>query len=80
MHREQQILKPQHFGKYQIAVVWGTHSEQLQRELPQPEKEMRIRIQRLDEKPKSLQKDQSLQQDTISTALKIYLSQPTVEH
>jgi len=49
-HREQQILKPQHFGKFQIAVVWGTHSEQLQEELPQLEKEMRIRIQRLDEK------------------------------
>jgi len=49
-HREQQILKHQHFGKFQIAVVWGTHSEQLQQELPQLEKEMCIRIQRLDEK------------------------------
>jgi len=49
-HLEQQILKPQHFGKFQIAVVWGTHSEQLQQELPQLEKEMCIRIQRLDEK------------------------------
>jgi len=49
-HREQQILKPQHFGKFQIAVVWGTNSEQLHQEWPQLEKEMRIRIQRLDEK------------------------------
>ena len=49
-HREHQILKPQHFGKFQIAVVWGTHSEQPQQELPQLEKEMRIQIQRLDEK------------------------------
>jgi len=49
-HREQQILTHQHFGKLQIAVVWGIHSEQLQQELPQLEKEMRIWIQRLDEK------------------------------
>jgi len=49
-HREQQILKPQHFGKFQIAVVWWTYSEQLQQELPQLEKEMCIRIERLDEK------------------------------
>jgi len=49
-HREQTILKPEHFGKVQIAVVWGTHSEQLQLELPQLEKKMHIRIQRLDEK------------------------------
>ena len=49
-HREQQILKPQHFGKFQIAVLWGTDSEQLQQELPHVEKEMGIRIQKLDEK------------------------------
>ena len=49
-HHEQQILKPQHFGKFQIAVVWGTDSEQLQQELPCMEKEMGIRIQRLDGK------------------------------
>ena len=49
-HREQQILKPQHLGKFQIAVVWGTHSEQLQQELAQLEKKECIRIQRHDEK------------------------------
>jgi len=49
-HREQQILKPQHFGKFQIAVAWGTDSEQLQQELPHMEKEIGIRIERLDEK------------------------------
>ena len=49
-HHEQQILQPKHFGKFQIAVVWGTDSEQLQQELPHMEKEIGIRIQRLDEK------------------------------
>jgi len=43
-------LKPQHFGKFQIAAVWGTDSERLQQELPHREKEIGIRIQRLDEK------------------------------
>ena len=41
-------MKPQHCGKFQIAVVWGTQSEQLQQELPQLEKEIRIQIQKLD--------------------------------
>jgi len=41
---------------------------------------MCIGFQRLDEKPESLPKDQSLQQDTTSTASKIYLSQPTAEY
>jgi len=46
-HREQEILQPNHFGKFQIAVVWGSNSEQLQQGLPQMEKETRIRVQRL---------------------------------
>jgi len=48
-HREQQILQPKHFGKFQIAVVWGSKAEQLQQELPQMEREMRIPVQRLAE-------------------------------
>ena len=48
-HRKQQILKPKHFGKFQIAVIWGSDSEQLQQVLPQVEKEMGIRVQRLSE-------------------------------
>jgi len=48
-HREQQILQPKHFGKFQIAVVWGSNAEQLQQGLPQMEKEMGIRVQRLSE-------------------------------
>jgi len=47
MHCEQQILQPKHFGKFQIAVVWGSNAEQLQQGLPQMEKEMGIRVQRL---------------------------------
>ena len=49
MHREQQILKPKHFGKFQIAVIWGSDSEQLQQVLPQVDKEMGIRVQKLSE-------------------------------
>ena len=49
-HREHNILKPQQLGKFQMADVWGTDSEQLQQELPHVEKEMGIRIQMLDEK------------------------------
>jgi dUTP pyrophosphatase len=48
-HREQQILQPKHFGKYQISVIWGSGSQQLQQGLPQIEKETGIRIQRLSE-------------------------------
>ena len=59
-HREQQILKPQHFGKFQIAVVWGTRSERLQPELPQLEKEMLIQIQRLDKKARTPTKGSKL--------------------
>jgi len=47
--REQQILQPKYFGKFQIAVVWGLKAEQLQKGLPQMEKEMGIRVQRLSE-------------------------------
>ena len=47
MHREQQILQPQHFGKFQIAVVWGDKQSPLQEELPYPKKENLVRIQRL---------------------------------
>ena len=46
-HCEQQILKPKNFAKYQIAVIWGSGSQQLQQVLPQGEKEMSIQIQRL---------------------------------
>jgi len=48
-YREHQILQPQHFGKFQIAVVWGSNAEQLQQGLPQIEKETGIRVQRLSE-------------------------------
>ena len=34
VYREQQILKPQDFGKFQIVVVWETDSKQIQQELP----------------------------------------------
>ena len=46
-HREQQILRPEHFGKFQIAVVWGDESPSLQQELPHLKKENLIRVQRL---------------------------------
>ena len=49
-HREQQILKSQHLRKFPIAVEWETDSQQLQQELPHMEKEIGIRIERLDEK------------------------------
>jgi len=48
-HREQQILQPKHFGKFQIALVWGSNAEQLQQGLPQMEKEIGIWVQRLSE-------------------------------
>jgi len=48
-HHEQQILQPKHFGKFQIAVVWGSKAEQLEQGLPQMEKDMGIRVQRLSE-------------------------------
>jgi len=48
-HREQQILQPKHFGKFQIAIVWGSNAEQLQQGLPEMEKETGIRVQRLSE-------------------------------
>jgi len=50
LHREQQILKPQHLGKFEIAVVWGTDSELLQQELAHVEKEIGIQIQSLNGK------------------------------
>jgi len=46
MHREPQILKLQHFRKLQIAILWGTDSEQLQQELPQMEKAIGMQIPR----------------------------------
>jgi len=49
-HGEKQILKPQHFGKFQIAVGWGTDSGQHELEFPHEEKEIGIWIQRLNEK------------------------------
>ena len=48
-HREPQILQPKHFGKFQITIVWGSKAEQPQQGLPQMEKEMGIRVQRLSE-------------------------------
>jgi len=48
-HCEQQILQPKHFGKFQIAVLWRSNTEQLQQGLPQMEKETGIRVQRLSE-------------------------------
>ena len=46
-HREQRILRPEHFGKFQIAVVWGDEPLPFQQELPHPNKENLVRIQRL---------------------------------
>ena len=48
-HREQQILRPEHFGKFQIAVVWDDEPPPFQQELPYPKKENLVRIQRLTE-------------------------------
>jgi len=48
-HHEKQIPQPQHFGKFQIAVVWGSNAEQLQQQLPQMKRGMGIRVQRLSE-------------------------------
>ena len=38
-HREQEILRPEHFGTFQIALVWGDEPPPLQQELPHPKKE-----------------------------------------
>ena len=46
-HREQHILRPEHFGSYQITVVWGDKSPPPQQGLPYPKKENLVRIQRL---------------------------------
>ena len=46
-HREQQILQPEHFGKFQIAVVWGDEPPPFQQELPHPKKDNLVRIQML---------------------------------
>ena len=46
-HRQQQILRPQNFENYQIAVILGEESLLLQQESPHPEKENLIRVQRL---------------------------------
>ena len=46
-HREQRILQPEHFGKFQIAVVWGDEPPPFQQELPHQKKENFVRIQRL---------------------------------
>ena len=59
-HREQQIMQPKHFGKFQIAVVWGSNIEQLLQELPQMGKEMGIRVQRLSEDSRSPTKGSKL--------------------
>ena len=46
-HREQQILRQEHFGKFQIAVVWGDEPPPPQQKLPHLKKENLVRIQRL---------------------------------
>ena len=46
-HREQQNLRPEHLGKFQIAVVWGDEPAPFQQVLPHPKKEDLVRIQRL---------------------------------
>ena len=46
-HREQQILRPEHFGKFQIAIVWGDEPPPFQQELPHPKKENLVGIQEL---------------------------------
>jgi len=48
-HYEQKILQPKQFGKFHIAVVWGSNAELLQRELPQMQREIAIRVQRVSE-------------------------------
>ena len=47
MHCKQQILTSKYFGKVQMVVIWGSDSEYFQQVLPQIEKEMGIRVQRL---------------------------------
>jgi len=49
--REQQILQPKHFRKFQITIVWGSKVQQLQQGLPQMEREIGIWVQRLSEDP-----------------------------
>ena len=46
-NREQQILRPEHFSKFPITVVWGDEPSVFQQELPYPKKENLVRIQRL---------------------------------
>ena len=48
-HREKQILQPKHFGKLQIAAVWGSDKEQPHQGLLQRDKKMGIQVQRLSE-------------------------------
>jgi len=50
MPREQQIVKPQDFGKFQIAIMWERDSERLQQQVPHMGKGIGIRIPMHDEK------------------------------
>ena len=44
-HCKQQILPPEHFGRYQIAVIRGDEQPPLQQELPHPKKGNLVRNQ-----------------------------------
>ena len=46
-HHDQQILRPEHFNQFQIAVVGGDEPPPLQQKLPHLKKENLVRIQRL---------------------------------
>ena len=59
-HREQQILRPEHFGKFQIAVVWGDEPAPFQQELPYPKRENLVQIQRLIEDARILTRGSKL--------------------
>ena len=46
-HREQQILRPQNFEDDQVTIIWQEEFPLPQQELPHPEKENVVRVQRL---------------------------------
>jgi len=67
-HREQQILQPQQFGTFQIAVVWGSNAEQLQRDCRKWKSKWEFGYKDSPKTHESRQNGQSQRQDTTSTA------------
>ena len=59
-HHERQILLPEHFSKFQIAVVRGDEPPSFQQELPYPKKRNHVRIQRLIEDARILARGSKL--------------------